>query len=262
MTLALNTSFHGGASNGYIGSSNLSPTTSNPAKLVNLELASVSKLPKVKPPTPPPRTTSDPSYSSDSATMDSGIGMTTDIPISVTHFSTAPNGFGLEKETIFTDGSEDPVSKLDHLDPASIVRKHLTNPFLTPEVILESAENPFTGKFNTIGRSNPFSTPNRSRNPFLDNTTATSDSPDQLTNGNSESETPKPESASPDASIDPTPILTPTPLIDELSKPTLNKIVSISMSCVGCAIMGLRQRYWSWMIVCCVFTSHENFFNL
>lgn len=151
--------------------------------------------------------------------MDSGIGMTTDIPISVTHFSTATNGFGLEKETIFTDGSEDPVTKLD-LDPASIVRKHLTNPFLTPEVILESAENPFTGKFNTIGRSNPFSTPNRSRNPFLDNTTES----EPALNGNSES--PKLENASPDASIDPTPILTPI-LIEELAKPTLNKIVSL-----------------------------------
>ena len=30
--------------------------------------------------------------------------------------------------------------------------------------------NPFTGKYNTIGRSNPFSNPNSSKNPFLDNT--------------------------------------------------------------------------------------------
>jgi hypothetical protein len=97
-------------------------------------------------------------------------------------------------------------------------------------VILESSENPFTGKFNTIGRSNPFSTPNRSRNPFLDNTTPDSD---PVSNGNGDSENSKAESSSPDASIDPTPILTPT-LIDELSKPTLNKIVSIPVFVGGC----------------------------
>ena len=226
LTLALNTSLNGASC--LNNNNNLSPT-SNMTKLVNVE--SASKLPKAKPPTPPPRTTSDPSYANDISQligMDSGIGMTTDIPISVTHFSTATNGFGIEKETIFTDGSENS----DH-DPASIVRKHLTNPFLTPDPVIENDDNqinPFTGKYNTIGRSNPFSTPNRSRNPFLDNTTGDSDL--ALPNGNSESDPSKSE-ASPDASIDPTPILTPT-VAEEFSKPTLNKIVSTNFeNCLG-----------------------------
>jgi hypothetical protein len=222
LTLALNTSLASAASSGaglISNNNNLSPTT-HLTKLVNLE--SASKLPKVKPPTPPPRTTSDPTYSSDVAGMDSGISMTTDIPISVTHFSTATNGFGVEKETIFMDGSEDPAPKAD-LDPASIVRKHLTNPFLTPEAVLEaSPDGLFAGKFNTIGRTNPFSTPNRSRNPFLDNTTPESES--SATNGSFDADNGKSE-ASPDASIDPTPILMPT-LAEDVSKPTLNKIVS------------------------------------
>jgi len=237
LTLALNTSF--GSNSGascHNNNNNLSPT-SNLTKLVNVE--SASKLPKAKPPTPPPRTTSDPSYASDISQligMDSGIGMPTDIiPISVTHFSTATNGFGVERETIFTDGSEDPIQKPStDFDPASIVRKHLTNPFLTPDPIVEDTSsssdnqvNPFTGKFNTIGRSNPFSTPNRSRNPFLDNTTGQESSVEGtddpiLTNGNYDSEKPQ---ASPDASIDPTPILTPTQA-EEFARPTLNKIVS------------------------------------
>lgn len=221
---------------------NLSPTTSNPTKMVNLE--SVSKIPtRVKPPTPPPRTTSDPAYSSDSGNLlglDSGIGMTPDIPISVTHFSTTTNGYGIEKETIFTDGSEE--SGLRHgevndlQDPASIVRMHLTNPFLTPE---PEPVNPFTGKYNTIGRSNPFTTPNRSRNPFLDNTTdGEGNEVDPSTNG---SEFVPNNNQSPDASIDPTPILTPT-VVEDIPKTTFNKIetsfasnqpVTRSLSSVG-----------------------------
>ena len=230
LTLALNTSL-GGASC-LNNNNNLSPT-SNLAKLVNVE--SASKIPKAKPPTPPPRTTSDPCYANDISQligMDSGIGMTTDIPISVTHFSSTTNGYGIERETIFTDGSEERTTFKDDLDPASIVRKHLTNPFLTPDPVVaaatESEINPFTGKFNTIGRSNPFSTPNRSRNPFLDNTTvpqpeSSGDADPVLTNGNYESG--EKTQASPDASIDPTPILTPTQA-EEFARPAFNKIVS------------------------------------
>ncbi len=127
-------------------------------------------------------------------------------------------------------GDEASLKPVAEFDPASIVRKHLTNPFLTlveessSELPSSDSVNPF--KYNTIGRSNPFTNPNRSRNPFLDNTTdgLTSDNPDseglpmnggQLNGAN----------GSPDASIDPTPILTPT-VLEDSTKPTVNKIVS------------------------------------
>lgn len=157
--------------------------------------------------------------------------MQQDIPISVTHFSPSTNGFGVERETIFMDGGDEANLKAaTEFDPASIVRKHLTNPFLTlveessSELSNLDSANPF--KFNTIGRSNPFTNPNRSRNPFLDNTTdgLISDNPTseclpinggQLNGVN----------GSPDASIDPTPILTPT-VLEDSTRPTVNKIVS------------------------------------
>lgn len=63
------------------------------------------------------------------------------IPISVTHFSPATNGFGVEKETLFSDTNP------------------FKNPFLTTNGTSESK------KFATIGRSNPFSSKN---NPFLE----------------------------------------------------------------------------------------------
>ncbi|TRY79132.1 hypothetical protein TCAL_09043 [Tigriopus californicus] len=72
--------------------------------------------------------------------------------ISVTHFSTMLNGHGVEKETIFTD-TRTPANPF-------------TNPFLNDDHETTTANkgdspNPF--KYNTIGRSNPFS-----KNPFLD----------------------------------------------------------------------------------------------
>jgi len=162
---------------------------------------------------------------SNASGLDSGIGMQQDIPISVTHFSPATNGYGVERETIFMDGGDESNPNVtSELDPASIVRKHLTNPFLTlvEEATAEPPNsdpvNPF--KYNTIGRTNPFTNPNRSRNPFLDNTTDVPSS-EELVNGGQLNG----ENRSPDASIDPTPILTPTPL-EDLSKPTVNKIVS------------------------------------
>ena len=131
----------------------------------------------------------------------------TSIPVSVTHFSSGLNGHGLERETIFTDDHQHATTKSD---AASIVRQHLgqtttktsTNPFGTinegsrnlstknnpflnnddksnnstlDDLVEQKIQdlinaNPFTGKYNTIGRSNPFSNPNSSKNPFLDNT--------------------------------------------------------------------------------------------
>lgn len=72
--------------------------------------------------------------------------------ISVTHFSTMLNGHGVEKETIFTD-TRTPANPF-------------TNPFLNDDHVTTTADkgdspNPF--KYNTIGRSNPFT-----KNPFLD----------------------------------------------------------------------------------------------
>ena len=68
-----------------------------------------------------------------------------------------------------------------------------------------SGGNPFTAKFNTIGRSNPFSSvkggsPSRN-NPFLDTNGSSCD------NGDNNHVTI--QTNSPDASIDPTPILQP-----------------------------------------------------
>lgn len=118
----------------------------------------------------------------------------------MTYFSSGLNGHGLERETIFAD---------DHAatDAASIVRQHLNpfsvtgsskNPFLDSngQVPAENSSddkdkslddlveqkiqdlinaNPFNSngsKFNTIGRSNPFS----NKNPFLNGSGTTTDS--------------------------------------------------------------------------------------
>ena len=89
-------------------------------------------------------------------------------PISVTHFSPAVNGSGVQKETLFTNNNTNPFLQNGESDSSSkggggcITSK---NPF--------SATNGSTmttttgGKYATIGRSNPFT---KSSNPFLDNT--------------------------------------------------------------------------------------------
>lgn len=161
-------------------------------KLINLD-----NSPKSIPPPPPPRTTSDPNYGSDNL----GDNNNGDTPVSVTHFSSGINGHGIEKETIFTDTNTPHIQ-----DAASIVRQHVSknpftpknnsknNPFLDTnghhndsnsndvaadqsldDIVEQKIQdlinaNPFTGKYNTIGRSNPFSSsPNSSINPFLEN---------------------------------------------------------------------------------------------
>merc|ERR1719336_2466076 len=162
------------------------------------------------------------------------------LPVSVTHFSPSMNGFGLEKETIFTE--ENGIN--GHDNGISETKPKNTNPFLSNSPESEndnyrsqmrkennnyenvrlfaeseaSPANPFTsGKFNTIGRSNPFSSVkgnNTNRNnPFLDTSGSTCDTTDSTIKPNS-----------PDASIDPTPILQPEyrNMLDSFSKPSIN----------------------------------------
>jgi len=102
-------------------------------------------------------------------------------PISVTHFS--ENGLaGVQRETLFTDTYQTNAAsnaKSNTTDNASHAINN-TNPFTnnyvppssspTPTQTQTQTNNPFGAgqKFATIGRSNPFSSPNKSKNPFLD----------------------------------------------------------------------------------------------
>ena len=146
-------------------------------------------------------------------------------PISVTHFSPAVNGSGVQKETLFTNNNTNPFLQNGESDSSSkggggcITSK---NPF--------SATNGSTtttgGKYATIGRSNPFT---KSSNPFLDNTLTNANNAGggsggggggvgSHVNGNTSS------SSSNDASMEP---IAPTPAVAAEDK-TLNKIVSKS----------------------------------
>lgn len=156
------------------------------------------------------------------------------LPVSVTHFSPSINGFGLEKETIFTDENGVNGQEYKEFPTKSSKSTKNTNPFLTNspgstsendntaiqrsqsrkesnnyenvQIFPENgtAGNPFTsGKFNTIGRSNPFSSakgnPSSNRNnPFLDLNGVDSDILVNI------------QTDSPDTSIDPTPALQPS----------------------------------------------------
>ena len=197
-----------------------------------------------RPPPPPPRTSSDPNHTMNLSKKltngDNKKSLADTLPVSVTHFSPSMNGFGLEKETIFTE--ENGIN--GHDNGISDTKPKNTNPFLSnsPEsendnyrsqmrkennnyenvrLFTESEAspgNPFTsGKFNTIGRSNPFSSvkgnsTNRN-NPFLDTSGSNCDTTDNTIQPNS-----------PDASIDPTPILQPEykNMLDSFSKPSIN----------------------------------------
>ena len=202
-----------------------------------------------RPPPPPPRTSSDPNnpmnLTKKLSNGDNNTSLADTLPVSVTHFSPSINGFGLEKETIFTE--ENGVNGHNNGLSDSIIKSKSTNPFLSnsPESITENdnyrsqlrkennnyenvrvfAENeapgnPFTsGKFNTIGRSNPFSSAKGSNtnrnNPFLDTSGSTCDNSDNTIQPNS-----------PDTSIDPTPILQPAVMkqnmLDSFRKPSIN----------------------------------------
>lgn len=188
---------------------------------------------KVTPPAPPPRTSSDPNYGKAGETT----AENNNVPVSVTYFSAASGAInGVERETIFADDHASSPSS----DAANIVRQHLgtnpfnqsssTNPFLDPEEpsTKESLDdlvekkiqdlinaNPFNagGKFNTIGRSNPFSS-NGGNNPFLDSSrngkvAATSSGEDV--------------NDSPDSSLEPE---------DHNEMESINKIVSTRLRCL------------------------------
>ena len=199
---------------------------------------------KSAPPAPPPRTTSDPNYNQSDNNNET-------IPVSVTYFSSGLNGEGLERETIFTD---------DHAtsaDAAAIVRQHLgsgtggSNPFKNPFLDGEETHsntttldhivekkiqdlingNPFgntgngnnhiSSKFNTIGRSNPFTS--NSKNPFLD------------ANGRSGTEKIAATSSGEDVNDSPDSSLEPEDETEAMAiAPSINKIVSLSrMRCLA-----------------------------
>jgi len=102
------------------------------------------------------------------------------LPISVTHFS--HNGLaGLQRETLFTDtfqsnSTAGNASNATTADIGAGQALNNTNPFSTnfnpteTSAVETTTNNPFSSdqKFATIGRSNPFSSPNKSKNPFLD----------------------------------------------------------------------------------------------
>ena len=226
-------------------SSTSSPTSTNPEspndKLINLDSPT-----KVTPPVPPPRTTSDPNYK---PMVENDNNNEHSIPVSVTHFSSGINGHGLERETIFSDdiaiANNSNSNKTS--DAATSVRRLLgqssttnpfaskTNPFLdsndqksnhpgsgtTLDDLVEQKiqdlinANPFTAgtKYNTIGRSNPFSNPNSSKNPFLDNSRATTNNSDKIAATSSGEDV----NDSPESSLEP-----------EEVEQTINKIVSTS----------------------------------
>ena len=224
--------------------------TSNSEKLINIDpvTASSSKMNRDgasshRPPPPPPRISSDPNNPvnlNKNLINGDSKSLAENLPVSVTHFSPATNGVGLEKETIFTEenGMDSTASHVNGLIDSTPKAKN-TNPFLTnssesspdnePSAVFRSQSrkennnyenvrmfpvqgettssggNPFTAKFNTIGRSNPFSSvkggsPSRN-NPFLDTNGSSCD--------NGENNHVTIQTNSPDASIDPTPILQP-----------------------------------------------------
>ena len=209
---------------------NSSPTE----KLINLD---TSPTTKVAPPPPPPRTTSDPNYNKNENNENNND---TSIPVSVTYFSSGLNGHGLERETIFADNNQSTT------DAASIVRQHLNpfsnssfkNPFLDSngEVTTTKSDdkdkslddlveqkiadlinaNPFNSngsKFNTIGRSNPFS----NKNPFLENHGKTTDSSKIAATSSGED-----VNDSPDSSLEPDEVMHHEQVTN------INKIVSTS----------------------------------
>ena len=175
------------------------------------------------------------------------------LPISVTHFS--ENGLaGLQRETLFSDTFLQPAAGTAgtagvETPAAAPATAASTNPFTAnfvaapsvppssppsaaaPDLAPATAQtqdenNPFNSgqKFATIGRTNPFSSPNKSKNPFLDRLDAPTAptvpscpapapaSPSPMSTGS--------PSNSPDASLD------PTSESSDSSTSTLNKIVS------------------------------------
>ena len=254
----------GGTANGAVAGT----VTNNSEKLINIDpviSSSTTKSPKhvgsssLNPPPPPPRISSDPNNPINLARKltngDNNKSLADTLPVSVTHFSPSVNGFGLEKETIFTE--ENGMSGQNHENSIgnATPKSKNTNPFLTnssgssPENDTtaiyrsqsrkennnyenvrmfsenEATGNPFTsGKFNTIGRSNPFSSVkgnNSNRNnPFLDTNGSSFDSDNNT----------KIQTNSPDASIDPTPIIQPAVLKQSKEQTTLENMIKSSIN--------------------------------
>jgi len=105
----------------------------------------------------------------------------TKIPVSVTHLSQNVSG-GLQKETLFIDtdalnggGSNENNDKTNKANNHAsngtnnhVTTNGATNPFTTNPFLQPGEPIPSRQKFATIGRSNPFTSPNKSKNPFLD----------------------------------------------------------------------------------------------
>jgi len=120
------------------------------------------------------------------------------LPVSVTHFS--HNGTsGVQKETLFSDIYQQSKLKPPMVNPFSTTTGSpaagltatstaTTNPFINTSMEENKNKNNTDSngqKFATIGRSNPFTSPNKSKNPFLDRLDNVPTIPHTTTNGNS-----------------------------------------------------------------------------
>ena len=101
----------------------------------------------------------------------------------MTHFSSAANGSGVERETIFSDAvaamlANNPFKATATQNPFADENGGTstltgTNTGTENGTATTTTTNPFSsdggdgGKYNTIGRSNPFSSSSSSKNPFL-----------------------------------------------------------------------------------------------
>jgi len=203
--------------------------TLNLGTLAPPEAVATTKLIEVDSPPPAPPTN-----------LELLSSLTIDLPVSVTHFSS--NGLaGVQRETLFSDSNEEQCNTVSSSStnpftqnflPATTISSQLPIPSSATTTSTPSTQptNPFAGqKFATIGRSNPFSSPTKSKNPFLEpvvppTTSSTVDSP--MSTGS--------PTNSPPASIEPT--------VDLASQAMLSKIetsfsssqpVTRSLSSVG-----------------------------
>lgn len=117
------------------------------------------------------------------------------LPVSVTHFSN--NGTaGVQKETLFSDTYQSKLKAPSVTNPFSMTSAGgvttstttTTNPFINTSME-ENNKNRNNAdsngqKFATIGRSNPFTSPNKSKNPFLDRLDNIPTIPTPIANGN------------------------------------------------------------------------------
>ena len=143
--------------------------------------------------------------------------------LSITHFSQDALA-GLQRETLFAGTFNGPAARTgaaatSTTDSAAAGGRPSTNPFLQAAGPAASPPDTAAGifagqKFATIGRSNPFSSPNKSKNPFLDKLDGAPAPPVVPSPASPMSTSP---SGSPEASLEP-PI--------ENGSSTLNKIVS------------------------------------